>query len=73
MPMKDCVRVRTTDDLNDLARVRTLLVEALAVLDRGPLPAAVTVAILVSHALEVLSPGADRFAYNEPGSVGPAI
>jgi hypothetical protein len=41
-------------------------VDALAVLDRSSLPVAVTVATFVSHALEMLCPGADTFELTGP-------
>ena len=71
--MKDCGSVRTNDHSDDLACVRALLLESLAVLDRSKVPHAVTVATFVSHALEVLSPGADRFELAESDGVHPRI
>jgi len=49
------------DQPDDLARVRALLIDALDLLDRSPMHTAMTAASHVSHALELLSPGADRF------------
>jgi len=50
------------DGPDDLARVRALLLDALDLLDRSPMhAAAITAASHVSHAVELLSPGADRF------------
>ena len=54
-------RRAASDRSDDLARVRTLLLDALDLLDRSPMHGAMTAASHVSHAVELLSPGADRF------------
>ena len=56
-----------TDISDDVARVRASLLDALALLDRSPLPMAATAATYVSHAVELVSPGTDMFELIEPG------
>jgi hypothetical protein len=67
MPMQELSLTHADiDDSDDLDRVRALLLDALVLLDRSAMPAAVTAATFVSHALELLSPGADTFELIEP-------
>jgi hypothetical protein len=60
--MEELSELRTDiDRSDDIVCVRALLLDALSLLDRSPMPMAATVAIHVSHAVELLNPGADTF------------
>ena len=54
----------------DVDHARTSLLDALATLDRSIAPQATKAAAYVSHALELLSPGADPFALGGDNEAG---